>query len=204
MSEIFKDNRYKPWGGRHVLLFGDPAQLPPVSNTDIFNTKIWLNSFSVMHPVRAKDPTLSAARLKIREGIIDNKVAFLLKSRLRHIDIASVDLTRTVIICSRRKEVDVINAECLNYIDGTVHEYIAIDTDTNGQLLREADKQRLTRNTMRMPDKITLKEGCRIVLRRNLQISEGWVNGAICEVLAMTPNCILVCRTGFPNKYPKN
>ena len=204
MSEIFKDNRYKPWGGHHVLLFGDPAQLPPVSNTDIFNTKLWLNSFSVMQPVRAKDPTLSSALLKIREGIIDNKVAFLLKSRLRHIDIASVDLTRTVIICSRCKEVDVINAECLNYIDGTVNEYIAIDTDTNGQLLREADKQRLTRNTMRMPDKITLKEGCRIVLRRNLQTSEGWVNGAMCEVLAMTPNCILVCRTGFPNKYPKN
>ena len=42
-----KDNRYKPWGGRHVLLFGDPAQLPPVSNTDIFNTKIWL-SFLVL------------------------------------------------------------------------------------------------------------------------------------------------------------
>ena len=76
-------------------------------------------------------------------------------------------------------------------------------TDTNRQPLREADKQRLTRNTMRMPDKITLKEGCRIVLRRNLQISEGWVNGAMCEVLAMTPNCILVCRIGFPNKkYP--
>ena len=35
----FKDSRYVPWGGHHVLLFGDPAQLPPVSNTDIFNTK---------------------------------------------------------------------------------------------------------------------------------------------------------------------
>ena len=201
-----KNNRYKPWGGHHVLLFGDPAQMPPVSNTDIFNTKIWLNSFSVMQlkePVRAKDPTLSTSLLKIREGIVDDEVSFLLKSRLRCINIAAVDLTRTVIICSRRKEVDVINAECLNYTDGTVHEYVAVDTDTNGQPLREADKQQLTRNNMRMPDKITLKEGCRVVLRRNLQISEGWVNGAMCEVLAMTPNCILVCRIGFPNKkYP--
>ena len=79
-----KNNRYKPWGGRHVLLFGDPAQLLPVSNTDIFNTKIWLNSFSVMQlkePVRAKDPTLSTSPLKIREGIVDDEVSFLLKSR---------------------------------------------------------------------------------------------------------------------------
>ena len=53
---------------------------------------------------------------------------------------------------------------------------------------------------MRMPDKITIKEGRRIVLRQNLQISEGWVNGVMCEVLAMTPNCILVCKIGFPDK----
>ena len=201
-----KDNRYKPWGGRHVLLFGDPAQLPPVSNTDIFNTKIWLSSFSIMQlkePVRAKDPTLSATLLKIREGIVDDEVASVLKGRLRSVDIASVDLCRTVIICSRRKEVDQINTECLNYICGTVQEYVAIDTDTNGQPLREADKLRFNKNTMRLPDKLILKEGCRIVLRRNLHISEGWVNGAMCEVLAMTPNCILVCKIGSPKeKYP--
>ena len=201
-----KDNRYKPWGGRHVLLFGDPAQLPPVSNTDIFNTKIWLNTFSVMQlkePVRSKDPTLSAVLLKIREGIVDDQVSSVLKSRVTSMDIASVDLTRTVIICSRRKEVDQINAECLNYIEGAVQEYVAIDTDTNGQPLREADRLRLEKNTMRLPDKLILKEGCRIVLRRNLKISEGWVNGAMCEVLAMTPNCILVCKIGSPEeKYP--
>ena len=69
-------------GGHHVLLFGDPAQLPPVSNTDIFNTKIWLNSFSVMQlkePVRAKDPILSTSLLKIREGIVDDEVCSLEK-----------------------------------------------------------------------------------------------------------------------------
>ena len=91
MSIFVGDFLLKTIGTNHVLLFGDPAQLPPVSNTVIFNTKIWLNSFSVMQlkePVTAKDPILSAALLKIREGIIDDEVAFLLKSRLRHIDIA--------------------------------------------------------------------------------------------------------------------
>ena len=201
-----KDNRHKPWGGRHVLLFGDPAQLPPVSNTDIFNTKIWLSHFSIMQlkeTVRAKDSALNAALLKIREGIVDNEVASLLKGRLRSIQISSIDFKRTIIICSRRKEVDEINEECLNYIDGSVQEYEAIDTDTNGQPLTEADRLRLSRTTMRLPDVLVLKEGCRIVLRRNLQISEGWVNGAMCEILSMTPNCILVCKVGFPNnRYP--
>ena len=55
-----KGGRYKAWGGRHVILFGDPAQLPPVSNTDIFDTKLWFN-FSILQLkeiVRAKDPVL--------------------------------------------------------------------------------------------------------------------------------------------------
>ena len=201
-----KDGRYIPWGGRHVLLFGDPAQLPPVSNTDILNTKTWLSGFSIVQLkeiVRAKDPILSSILLKIREGTVDNKVDSVLKSRLRPININSVDLSHTVIICSRRKEVDEINAECLKYIEGNAHEFVAVDTDTNGQPLREADRLRLSRTATRLPDILMLKQGCRIVLRRNLQISEGWVNGAMCEVLDMTPNCILICKVGFPNnRYP--
>ena len=96
-----KDNRHKPWGGHHVLLFVDPAQLPPVSNTNIFNTKIWLSHFSIMQSketVRAKDSALNAALLKITEGIVDNEVASLLKGRLRSIQISSIDFKRTVII----------------------------------------------------------------------------------------------------------
>ena len=109
-----KDGRYKAWGGRHVIVFGDPAQLPPVSNTDIFNTKLWFN-FSILQLkeiLRAKVPVLSSILLKIREGICDNHVESVLKSRLEKVDIASVDLTKTVIICSRCKEVDAINEQC--------------------------------------------------------------------------------------------
>ena len=78
-----KDGRYKAWGGRHVILFGDPAQLPPVSNTDIFNITLWFN-FSILQLkeiVRAKDATLSSILLKIREGICDDHVDSVLKSR---------------------------------------------------------------------------------------------------------------------------
>ena len=120
-----EDNMHKPWGGHHVLLlnFGDPAQLPPVSNPDIFNTKIWLSHSSVMQlkeTVNAKDSALNATLLKIREGIVDDEVVSLLESRLRSIQISSIDLKRTVIICSGSKEVDEINEECLNYINGSI------------------------------------------------------------------------------------
>lgn len=46
-----KFSKYKsssqPWGGRHVILLGDPAQLPSVSRKDIFGTQLW-RTFTVL------------------------------------------------------------------------------------------------------------------------------------------------------------
>ena len=108
--------------------------------------------------VRAKDPALSSILLIIREGTIDNDVDLVLKSRLRPININAVDLSHTVIICSRCKEVYEINAECLKHIEGSTHEFDAVDTDINGQPLREADRQRLSMAATRLPDVLMLKK----------------------------------------------
>ena len=89
--------------------------------------------------MRAKDPVLSSILLKIREGICDEHVESVLKSHLEKVDIASVNLTKTVIICSRRKEVDAINEQCLRLISGDEYKLEATDTDSNGQPLREGD-----------------------------------------------------------------
>ena len=128
----------------------------------------------------------------------------MLKSRLKPVNINSVDLSHTAIICSRHNEVDEINTECLKHFEGNAHEFVAVDTNINGQPLRETDIQRLSRTTTCLPVVLMLKKGCIIVLRR--QISEGWINGNTCEVLEMTPKCILVCKhckSRFPNnRYP--
>ena len=200
-----KNGQYKPWGGRHVLLFGDPAQLPPVSHADIFNTPHW-HKFCILQlteVVRATDPVLSSMLLKVRQGECDNEVESTLRKCLRPRNVASIDLTKTVVISSKRKEVDEINFECLKKIPGDVTEYAATDCDHNGQALREADKLRLAKCSTRLPDVVCLKEGCRAVLRRNLNIAQGWVNGTMCEVLKMMPNSILVCKLGSPSaRYP--
>ena len=51
-----------PMGGRHVLLLGDPTQLPAVSRMDIFGTTLW-RQFSVLllrEVKRAEDPVLAS------------------------------------------------------------------------------------------------------------------------------------------------
>ena len=95
-----------PWGGRHVILLGDPAQLPAVSGKDIFGTYLW-HRFTVLmlrELKHAADPTLSLVLTKIHEGICDNDVLKVLKSRLQKPDVDSVDLDKTIIICSTRDE----------------------------------------------------------------------------------------------------
>ena len=93
--------------------------------------------------VRAKDAILSTFLLKIRNGVCDEQVTSVLKGRLKSVDISSIDLNRTVIICSTRNEVDAINNECLKLIEGGEHKFVAVDTDSNGQPLRKADQHRL-------------------------------------------------------------
>ena len=83
----------------------------------------------------------------------------MLKRCIKSVDVTSVDLSRTVIICSTRNEVDNISNECLKLIDGREHIFEATDTDSNGQPLREADKKRMQHINTCLPDTITLKEG---------------------------------------------
>ena len=88
-------SRY-PWGGRHVILLGDPAELPAVSGVDIFGTYLW-HKFSVLllrEIKRATDPTLSKLLTKIREGTCDSHVSEILQTRLQKQDINAVDLDK--------------------------------------------------------------------------------------------------------------
>ena len=104
-----------PWGGRHVILLGDPAQLPAVSCRDIFGTRLW-QKFAILllrEIKHATDPQLNSVLSKVRLGVCDKEVLDVLQTRLQSRDLASVDLERTVVICSTVAECNEINAQCL-------------------------------------------------------------------------------------------
>ena len=66
----------RPWGGRHVFLLGDPAQLPAINRRDIFDTTLW-SKFTILllrEIKRATDPILSSVLSKVRLGICDAEV----------------------------------------------------------------------------------------------------------------------------------
>ena len=194
-----------PWGGRHVILLGDPAQLLAVSHRDIFGTRLW-QKFAIMvlrEVKRATDPQLTSILTKIRMGICDKEVLDVLQTRLQSRDIATVDLDKTVVICSTVAECNEINAQCLERLQGNAISYEARDTDHNGHDLRKADHERLQHYKDRLPDILVLKVGARVVLRRNIDIDSGWVNGTLAVVTALTDNCIVVRKlTNTAHRYP--
>ena len=81
--------------------------------------------------------------------------------------------------------------------------YEALDTDHQGHPLREADFERLKRCREKLPDKLILKVGARVVLRRNLDIAGGWVNGTLAVVTHLHDNCIIIQKLMIPShRYP--
>jgi hypothetical protein len=124
---------------------------------------------------------------KVRMGICD-EVIDVLSNLVQPPDVHTIELDRTVIICSTRRECSDINDECIKNIVGEVHEYETLDTDHHGHPLREADRYRIQRYLERLPDKLELKLGARVILRRNMDIG-GWVNGTLGVITSMHPNC---------------
>jgi hypothetical protein len=99
------------------------------------------------------------------------------------------------VICSTRDEVNDI---CINRTDGKEGVYEALDTDHHGHPLRQADKQTVLKYRERLCDKLVLKVGARVVLRRNIYIDGGWVNGTPPIVASLHPSCIFIAKLANP------
>ena len=197
-----KGSSKHPWGSRHVILLGDPAQLPAVSNKDIFGTDLWMtfNMLLLREVVRAKDPDLQCLLDKVRLDIHDAEVHKILHSKWEQEDLGKVDLKATIIICSKRQECNHYNESCLEMLDGEGRLYNAIDTDHNGMSLRVQDKKRIEKLSDKLPDQLRLKEGVRVVVRRNINVDHGWVNGTIAQIVSLNTNCIVLCQIENPKE----
>ena len=78
-----------------------------------------------------------------------------------------------------------------------------LDTDHHGHPLRETDKERVQRYQERLPDRLVLKVGACVILRRYMDIEGGWVNGTLAVVTSMHPNCTVIAKLANPShKFP--
>ena len=182
-----KNQEHMPFGGKHIILMGDPAQLPAIEQ-DIFDTFLWRKFDIVMlkDAKRQGDQKFQAILSTIRMGTTTHAIDSLLRSEvLPNIDIANIhaDDAGAAIVCSLRKERDMWNNLFLQRIDGESHTFEAEDTDVTGNPLPEKEKHRIRWfHRERLEDKLTLKVGARVVLCKNIDTENGWLNGTIARV----------------------
>ena len=99
---------------------------------------------------RSQDPILNSVSTKVRMGVCDQ--TNVLSSLVEPLNVDSIELDRTVVICSTRSECKEVNDQCIQRMDGNEMVYEALDTDHHGHSLREADKETLLRHHDRLPD----------------------------------------------------
>lgn len=181
----------KPFGGIQLILCGDFFQLPPVVKQDkfsrgafsqdsgssnamrfCFQTKAWneciQNSYELTVVHRQKHPEFVSILNSVRIGRVTEDIHKRLAATSKQtIEVQGILATQ---LCSHTNDADLINQSKLNNLSGEEKVYHATDTDPH--MTKQLDQQ------VQAPGKLTLKTGAQVMLLKNLNISEGLVNGA--------------------------
>ncbi|KAG5680985.1 hypothetical protein PVAND_010459 [Polypedilum vanderplanki] len=174
----------KPFGGIQLILCGDFFQLPPVvkrgdnaenqkpRNRFCFQAKKWQSciqaSFELKKIYRQKDPKFVEILNSIRIGRVTKEMTDTLLATARQ-KIESNGILATQ-LCSHTQDADNINKSRLENLK--TPEKVFESTDSDLYLTKTLDSQ------LPVPHKLVLKEGCQVMLLKNINLSNGLVNGA--------------------------
>ncbi|XP_078312811.1 uncharacterized protein LOC144619258 [Crassostrea virginica] len=178
----------KPFGGVSVIAFGDLYQLPPVLQPFVFKPvndvfanmqgSLWKNfSYRELDEVMRQKEDLHFATLlnRIRTAThTEEDVAFL---RSREISVCSNDYPKEALhIFATNKAVDEHNTNMLNALLSQKMTLVAVDRKPSA--LSSYDVNSDPRFTGGLPSVISLGVGAKVMLIRNIDVSDGLVNGA--------------------------
>ena len=185
----------QPFGGVRIIAFGDPLQLPPVETADhrpwfndtkdytwkspwFFAARAWATiRFTTLeledNHRQHEDPEFASLLRSIRVGDLTyDGHRSLLASLSRQIHDQDMALR---VMCTNQ-QVDDHNNQRLHSLPGTLTTFTAYDRPL-GKWVGETPVNR----------EIHLKIGARVMLRANLEVGEGWVNGTIGRVVEIDP-----------------
>lgn len=206
-------NNMLPFGGIQMILVGDFYQLPPVHiDSDIefcFESSSWeeLNIFPIIlnDSIRQREQNYIEALNNIRMGNLQNLKLFYDRS-IKNIDKISNSILR---IFGTNLDADRYNKKCFNEIDSEIYEYKAIDKlisqkdkntnyfDKSKLLSENSYMYKFFNSYCKAPKILRLKEGCKVMLLKNLDTKNGLVNGSCGTVIYLDNQKIKVL---FDNK----
>lgn len=172
-----------PWGGLRVIAVGDFAQLPPITRTGdrdwCFKNEVWQSSgfqcIQLKHNHRVEDQDYKTILDTVRVAKVDDNVREFLNSRT-FIHDEEEDSTR---LFPRRDQSELFNQRKLKDIN---EEEVHIDTIYLG----EGRHIELLKKSSPVPEKLTLKIGCKVIFLQN-DPQKKWINGTrgtVSDILA--------------------
>ena len=178
--KYFKESD-EAFGGIQVIAAGDFFQLPPVGrnseqNRDkfCFMSTAWVEAkfrvFYLTEQHRQDDSALNDILNAIRAQSIQPQHIQALQST-RNQDIGET-YTR---LYTHNMDVDSINFQHLNAIEGTDHQFVAV-ADGNEKLIETL------KSSVRAPDELTLKKHAKVMFVKN-NFDMGYINGSLGEVI---------------------
>ncbi len=185
-------NTEEPFGGIQLLLSGDFLQLPPVKDMWVFLTQEWkdlnIRPFILEKPFRYENNDFFQMLLRLRKGILTSEDAKLLRNRVyankKIQDILDTlkaenpgEIIKPTMFYSLRRDVDTYNQMELDKLEGKVVEFLAKDSFSilKGNPKKDDYIKLLDEE---IPQNIFFKVGAQVMLRHNLNVSEGLVNGS--------------------------
>ncbi|MHA3061008.1 AAA family ATPase [Acinetobacter sp. ANC 4636] len=178
--KYFKESD-EAFGGIQVVVAGDFFQLPPVSKNEernrdkfCFMSEAWVDAkFRVCYLTeqhRQDDETLNQILNAIRAQDLQHNHIQALTS-VRQQDIGET-FTR---LYTHNLDVDNLNFQHLNAIDGESHQFNAV-LDGNEKLLETL------KSSVRAPEELTLKKNAKVMFVKN-NFDMGYINGSLGEVI---------------------
>ena len=178
--KYFKEND-QAFGGIQIVVAGDFFQLPPVGKNEernrdkfCFMSEAWVEAkFRICYLTeqhRQDDETLNQILNAIRAQNLQNQHFDALTS-VRKQDIGET-FTR---LYTHNMDVDHLNFQHLNAIDGESHQFNAV-LDGNEKLLETL------KSSVRAPEELTLKKHAKVMFVKN-NFDMGYINGSLGEVI---------------------
>ncbi|CAC5390819.1 PIF1 [Mytilus coruscus] len=179
-------NEKQLFGGKTVILFGDLLQLPAVTNStsqsrQIYESQLW----SKFHPFflnencrQSQDITYASLLNRVRLGNHTTEDLELLQTRVcgsgHDLDHECQNMTssNSMVICSKHVERMNLNDQLQNSLlpTSTLHHLHATDYDAGGELLNKTESHQLNSLKSVMPQTISVKEGAKVMITRNLNV----------------------------------
>jgi hypothetical protein len=192
ISTIFArlHDNMRPFGGLHVLCFGDLLQLPPVSGLKVFRSPLWPLFFplflrrSYRHDT---DHTFGTMLDELRFGRLSMETLQQLRLRKDAFDYDRVNYHSTMLVPLRR------TARALNQLflqrfcpaDNMIHE--AQDREGD-RILDGASTHSSFRRETNLPETVICTPGARVMYLNNTLMEHGISNGTCGVIIALEQN----------------